>query len=97
MKVEITAVSYCIALDSVDALLFIERRDDAEAEHVWTQTLAGRIDTLDCVGNVEYNGHFGANIFFTIEGVAKEHKTTLTAIKRLIKDYLRPYVIKDNA
>ena len=67
----VTMRSYCYEIEEADYLA-IEARDDECDE--WKETLCARIEALDGVSRVDYNGHFGANIFFNIDAVDDTHE-----------------------
>lgn len=67
----VTCRSYCYEIED-DDFRAIEHRDDACDE--WEDTLCARLEALDGVWKVDYNGHFGANIFFNIDTDVDTHE-----------------------
>lgn len=79
MERTISGINYCIELTN-EQFTAIEKKDDLVNDPLYM-----RLAVLGCE-NVEYNGHFGANVFFTLEGA--EHETTLLQVEKTIADYL---------
>ena len=80
----VTMRSYVYEME-VDDYTAIEHRDD-EMDH-WEDTLCVRLEALDGVSRVDYNGHFGANIFFNIDTDDDTPKLRETIV-RMIVDYV---------
>lgn len=45
------------------------------------------MDKIDGVSDTDYNGHFGANIFFTLD-MEYDEVTTLGEVKKIIKKWI---------
>lgn len=81
MKLERTATSYAVEIDRDDFLALTRIEGDWPLQ----RTLAEDLDQLDGIDKVDYNGHFGACIYFTIEvgnDNPKTHKQILDLIEK---------------
>lgn len=67
----VTCRSYCYEVEDDDFRAIEKRDDDCET---WEETLCARLEALDGVSRVDYNGHFGANIFFNIDADEDTHE-----------------------
>lgn len=77
----ITQIHYCVPLTEKqwNALNAIDKRGDDRWEEVHRKLeKAGVIDRT-----IEYNGHFGSNLFFAVERAEELHKV-LKAVERLV-------------
>jgi len=79
----VTMRSYCYEME-VDDFMAVEHRDD-ECD-TWEETLCARLEALEGVSRVDYNGHFGANIFFNIDTEDDTHELNEKMI-RMINDW----------
>ena len=66
---EATSTSYCIGI----AVKMFRAITQAEFEGGFEGTLGDRLEKIDGVFRVEYNGHFGANLFLNVES---DHNTS---------------------
>ncbi len=67
---EVTCTSYAIPVDDdrfLDLLDSESHVTDNAAFGKDAQTLGAKLDAIDGVSAVEYDGHFGANVFLTID------------------------------
>ena len=76
----VSEIQYALQL-SVDNFIAVERKDD-EVDH----PLHERLETLQNVVKIEYNGHFGPFIFVNI--TPTNPGETLDAIKDMIVQYV---------
>ena len=82
MTPEITAVSFAIQLP-VDDFRAIVRLDKARL--IDGTDLFAQLDKLPGVRDVEYNGHFGSCIYYTLDADHDgQHAPVLSAIKKYI-------------
>lgn len=72
-----TMRSYVYEIE-IEDFTTIESRDDECDE--WKDTLCARLEALEGVTSVDYNGHFGANIFFNIDTENDTHELNETII-----------------
>ena len=72
LKFEVVSTSYAMAIEDVDDYLAIEKYEgDQDASKCLYMTL----ERIDGIHTVDYNGHFGAYIYLTVE---TEHDTKET-------------------
>lgn len=82
-----TAMSFCIELTKEDFLKIMEVDSKEENEGNWDNTLFQKLDKIDGIVDVDYNGHFGANIWlqmdleFSIREMAEK-------IKKIVKEHI---------
>ena len=91
MITEIQSVSYCAIVTEQEFRDIMDLDSHFENESEWSKTLVYVLDDMDGVDNVDYNGHFGANVFFTVEGHPKAHKDTVQAIAKTIGGYIETW------
>ena len=80
LSTNVTEIQYAFQL-SVDNFIAVERKDN-EVDH----PLHERLETLDSVVKIEYNGHFGPFIFVNID--PKNPQRTLIKIADMIEQYV---------
>ena len=95
LNFEIVSKSYAIPIDDVDDFL---ANDKYELDQDASKCLYMTLERIDGIHSVDYNGHFGAYIYLTIE---EEHDTKEThkKISDLIEEQLRlarEYVPNEN-
>jgi len=74
MKPEILSINYCIELPAEDFLAFWKKLD-------YTDEVGPAMHEAGAM-NIEYDGHFGPNIFFTSE--ATEVDSIVEVVKKLL-------------
>jgi len=79
----VTRRSYCYEIE-VEDFIAIEERDDAQ--DIWEDTLCAQLEAFEGVSRVDYNGHFGPNIFFNIDADIDTHELNEKMI-RMINDW----------
>lgn len=91
LKFEITRRSYSVEIsdDDFDALSDTESyATDHVALRDGNKTLSEKLDGLPGVSGTDYNGHYGSNVFFTID--AEDDKPKLhKRIERTILTHLK--------
>jgi hypothetical protein len=80
LSTNITEIQYCFQL-SVDNFIAVERKD-SEVDH----SLHDRLEALDSVVKIEYNGMFGPFIFVSIN--PENPQRTLVKIADVIEQYV---------
>lgn len=81
---EVTARSYAYELSVVD-FMAVEKLDDEQ--ELWADTLCAKLEEVPGVSAVEYNGHFGAFIYFRIDA-EDDCEELRDKIDRMIRDYV---------
>ena len=74
MNTEVTATSYCTELPHKDYSKIIDKEKESEESGTWN-TLCEDLEKIESVIQVDYNGHFGPNIFFTVEEDNRKNDT----------------------
>ena len=78
-----TATSYQYQISKERFTAIVDRDNEVET---YAEMLCAQLEALDGVSDVEYNGHFGANIYLTVDADHDGSKTA-TAIFDLIWNY----------
>lgn len=76
-----TATSYCVELSVEVFQKIVDKDDEVEKPLVFV------LDELDGVCEVDYNGHFGPNIFFTVDA-DHDGEEKKKEIQKAIEDYM---------
>lgn len=80
LSTNVNDIQYALQL-SVDNFIKVERKDD-DVDYPLFQ----RLETLERVTKVDYNGHFGPFIFINVD--PSETKDTLNLARDMIKQYV---------
>lgn len=91
MKFEKTTTSYAIVVPEGDFLYLMDSESyatDHAAYKKGQQSLSEKLDKLDGVFDVDYNGHFGAQIILTID-VEQDDAKLKRKIISIIKKHLK--------
>jgi hypothetical protein len=87
LKAEVTRRSYCIEVD-VEDFLAVERAEDIlGGGPLGNKSICDQLTALLRAAEVEYNGHFGPNYFFSMdieEDTKRNHGKILTIIRNQI-------------
>lgn len=88
---QVTRITYCVEL-TIKQFIYLTNRDDRE-------NLAGRSCDLDSIlsglthaHSLEFNGHFGAAVFFALH---EEDKADAEVVAKLIKMYANKRTYSD--
>lgn len=83
MDWEPTYIKFNIGITVEQFRYIIDKDNDFENEDEWDKTLYKILEKIDGVTEVDYNGHFGAYIFVTLEWdkFVKAKKEVTLAIK----------------
>jgi hypothetical protein len=87
MKFIQTAIQYCIELSSITFTAIVDEDSRRENEGDYDNHLVHELEKIDGVDRVDYNGHFGSNIFFTLD-LEYEIDPTIKTIRKVIDIYL---------
>lgn len=89
----ITEASYCVPVTIAD-MHNIDAMETAAENRAKVYSyakiyLTGKLDALNGVHSAECNGHFGANVYFTVEGKpgSRSHEATLRRALAIIQKY----------
>ena len=96
MKLKCTAKKYCIEIPTADFLRFtgFESLYDGggpDRQGFTGKTLSELLQSLEGIGDVEYSGHYGSFIYFTLDiehDHAKHHRKIIKVIEARIKEAL---------
>ena len=83
-----TSTSYCFSI-SIPEFESMELRDDERWEEGEQKGLYQILDSMEGVSNTEYNGHFGAFVYFTVDTEQVNDGETLRLIGDIIGRYVR--------
>ena len=67
MKTVKTAIQYCVEVTRDEFLNIMDADAYYENLNYFDTPLCMELDALDNIQDVDYNGHFGPNIFFPLE------------------------------
>jgi len=87
MKIEAFKTSYCIGLTVEEFVRILD--GDKKAFEDDEKDLSQKLDALDGVYDTDYNGHFGPNVFVTIDK-ENDNMDTWSKIKELVKEATSP-------
>lgn len=87
MKIEAFKTSYAIALTVEEFTRILD--DDREAFDNDDKDLSQKLDAIDGVYDTDYNGHFGPNVYVTIDK-ENDNMGTWSQIKELIREVIKP-------
>ena len=87
MKFKKTAVKYCVELTIPEFEAIMEKEKDCENDGTW-YTLCGDLEHIQGIDEVDYNGHFGANIFYTND---LEYPVDRKVIEKIIEKWTKGY------
>lgn len=87
-KREVTVRKYCVEV-SIEFFQALIAKDDAHIHEEGADmiTLCDRLNKVDGLVEVDYDGHFGPNLFFDVEA-ADDTPELWTKIEDIINDYL---------
>jgi hypothetical protein len=88
---EKTITSYCIAIEDDQLMLALEDSESYVTDNAafadGNMTLCQKLDELDGVQDIDYNGHFGNHVFLSIE-VDHDNAKTKRKISKVIEEHL---------
>lgn len=87
---EIVSRNYAVEVDRSSFLDLLDSESHATnsaAYQIGAQTLADKMGSVPGISDVEYNGHFGAAIYFTIDD-ENDTDVTRTSIANIIESHL---------
>jgi hypothetical protein len=87
MKFVQTAIQYCVELSTLTFTAIMNEDSRRENKGEYDNILASKLDKIDGVSNVDYNGHFGPNVFFTLD-MNYKIDPTIKAIRKMIDTYV---------
>lgn len=93
LKAIVTEASYQVPVTVADMHNITAKQNEAEKRaklYSYAKIyLTGKLDALAGVHSAECNGHFGANVFFTVEGQpgTKKHDATVRRALAIIQKY----------
>ncbi|MHC4315631.1 MAG: hypothetical protein ACYSW3_24570 [Planctomycetota bacterium] len=87
MKIECTQKQYCIAISRENFIKIMEKDFELQNEDLWDDTLNSILDNVKGVSDCDYNGHFGAYIFISVDPEFENNKFW-ESIKKIINDYV---------
>ena len=85
---EATATSYCFSI-SIPEFEAMEIRDEERWEDGEQIALFEILNAMDGVSDTDYNGHFGAYVYFTVNAEQCNDGNTLRLIGDIILRYVR--------
>lgn len=89
MEYQKTATSYAVGVDDATFLALL-RHDESEFE-LGHRSLVEELNDVPGLSNVEYSGHFGAFIYFTIEAMYEapdRQDATRASVNEVINKHL---------
>lgn len=86
MKTTTVATEYCIEL-TIDEMKKILEKDRSPIQES-DQTLFDRLSDIEGPEDIEYSGHFGANIYLTLP-VEYDKERTWNQIEEAIGEYIK--------
>ena len=87
MEFQVTSTSYCIEVTVDQFRKIIDRENEQQNDGDWENGLNNQLEEIEGVEDVDYNGHFGANIFFRMTAEVDERETKF-AIKKVIDSWI---------
>jgi len=88
-KPEVTRTNYRVAIEGDDTFMLISKWDNELHDRALPPfvPLYKKIDKVDGVNDADYNGHFGASIFYRVEA-EHDNEETHAEIRRLIQEHI---------
>jgi len=83
-KPEVTSSNYRVAIEDDDTFLSIDHWD---GELPSGKELYQKIDKVAGVDDTDYNGHFGANVFYRVSA-EHDNEETHAEVRRLIQEHI---------
>jgi hypothetical protein len=87
MKFNTVKMTFCAELPKDDMLKILAKDNISLRSRKNSKTLLDKLQTIEGIGFVEYDGHFGSNIFVEINE-PNNAKLILKDIKDCIEEYL---------
>jgi hypothetical protein len=87
MKRELTAKQYCVEVTYEEFVKLTDKEFDYQNNNDFDTTLYNELEKINGVNNVDYNGHFGPNIFYIMEEDYAS-KETDEKIKKIITKWI---------
>jgi len=87
MKFVETNKQFCVELTVEEFTKIMDRETEQENDHDWDNHLYQELNKIDGVDDTDYNGHFGPNIFFSLDVQFNEAKT-IEAVKKIIEKWV---------
>jgi multidrug efflux pump subunit AcrB len=82
-----TSIHFNIEINKNDLLAILERDKTEERNRNWNDTLFNKLDRIDGVIDVNYDGHFGPNIHLRMD-LNRSMRDTAEDVKKTIKEYI---------
>lgn len=88
MKFTETMKQFCVELTKEEFIKILDKEKEQENNNDWDNHLFNELNKIDGVDDTDYNGHFGANIFFSFD-VDYDEAATMKAVKKVIEKWVK--------